>query len=255
MTRSSFFSKLKRMGLINKYCTDIRIQPSQTDFENKLGYYETFRLFMDLANTHAEKLGVGQLKLMSENLFWLTVKTRVRFFRRPKMGDLVEGQTWPVRPGSLRTDRCYRLKDQDGVLAEGRTEWAVMDLARGRLASVSSIFPEDLVFNEEPFSIIDFPRVMPADDTYTIKGEYKVTSADIDMGQHMNNTAYVRALTGMFSVQELKDMDIKEITVVFKTSAHEGDVLSMALRRNGNTIDCGLYFRDGKPSLLAQIIV
>ena len=243
------------MELINKYCTDIRIQPSQTDFENKLGYYETFRLFMDLANTHAEKLGVGQLKLMSGNLFWLTVKTRICFFRRPEMGDLVEAQTWPVRPLSLRTDRCYRLKDQSGVLAEGRTEWAVMDLGRGRLANLGGIFPEELIFNDESFSITDFPRIIPADDTYSMKGEYKVTSADIDMGLHMNNTAYVRALMGMFSLQELKDMEIKEITVVFKTSAHEGDVLSMALKRDGNTIDCGLYFKDGKPSLLAQIIV
>ena len=75
------------------------------------------------------------------------------------------------------------------------------------------------------------------------------------MGQHMNNTAYVRALMGMFSVQELKDMGIKEITVVFKTSAHEGDVLSMAYKKEGNTINCGLYFEDGKPSLLAQIII
>lgn len=243
------------MELINKYRTEIRIMPSQTDFVNRLGYYETFRMFMDLANAHAEKLGIDQLTLMNRSLFWLTVKTRIRFYRRPLMSDTVEGQTWPLKPGSLRTDRCYRLCDSKGPLAEGRTEWAIMDLSKGRLANLAEIFPQDLVFNEEDFPIDDFPRIMPADDSYDIKGTYRVTSSDIDMGQHMNNAAYVRALIGMFSVQELKDMDIKEITVVFKTSAHEGDVLSMALRRNGNTIDCGLYFRDGKPSLLAQIIV
>ena len=241
------------MGLINKYCTDIRIMPSQTDFVNRLGYYETFRLFMDLANMHAEKLGVDQLTLMNRSLFWLTVKTRIRFYRRPGMSCRVEGQTWPVRPLSLRTDRCYRLLDDEGPLAEGRTEWAIMDLSKGRLANLADLFPTELEFNEESFPIEDFPRIMPADDTYELKGTYKVTSSDIDMGQHMNNAAYVRALLGMFSVQELRDMDIKEITVVFKTSAHEGDVLSMPLKRTGNTIDTGLYFRDGKPALLARI--
>jgi len=70
---------------------------------------------------------------------------------------------------------------------------------------------------------------------------------------HMNNTAYVRALLGMFSIDELKERDIKEITVVFKTSAHEGDVLTMKEKRDGDVIDCGLYFSDGKPSLLARI--
>lgn len=242
------------MGLINKYCTDIRIMPSQTDFVNRLGYYETFRMFMDLANSHAEKLGIDQLTLMNRNLFWLTVKTRIRFYRRPLMSDTVEGQTWPLKPGSLRTDRCYRLCDSQGPLAEGRTEWAIMDLSKGRLANLTEIFPQDLVFNEESFPIEDFPRIVPADGSYEIKGTYGVTSSDIDMGQHMNNAAYVRALIGMFSVQELKDMDIKEITVVFKTSAHEGDVLSMPFRRTGNTMETGLYFQDGKPSLLAQIV-
>ena len=242
------------MGLINKYCIDIRIMPSQTDFVNRLGYYETFRMFMDLANSHAEKLGIDQLTLMNRNLFWLTVKTRIRFYRRPLMSDAVEGQTWPLKPGSLRTDRCYRLCDAQGPLAEGRTEWAIMDLSKGRLANLTEIFPQDLVFNDESFPIDDFPRIVPADGSYENKGTYRVTSSDIDMGQHMNNAAYVRALIGMFSVQELKDMDIKEMTVVFKTSAHEGDVLSMPFRRTGDTIDTGLYFQDGKPSLLAQIV-
>ena len=241
------------MELLNKYRTDITVMPSQTDFVNELGYYETFRLFMDLANMHATKLGVDQMTLMDRNLFWLTVKTRIRFYRRPSMSDVVEGQTWPLKPLSLRTDRCYRLLDSDGPLAEGRTEWAVMDLSRGRLANISDLFPPELVFNEESFPIEDFPRIMPADDTYEVKGTYKVASSDIDMGQHMNNAAYVRALLGMFSVQELGDMDIKEITVVFKTSAHEGDVLSMPMKRTGTTIDTGLYFRDGKPALLARI--
>lgn len=244
---------MQTMELINKYRTEIRIMPSQTDFVNRLGYYETFRMFMDLANAHAEKLGIDQLTLMNRSLFWLTVKTRIRFYRRPLMSDTVEGQTWPLKPGSLRTDRCYRLCDSKGQLAEGRTEWAIMDLSKGRLANLTEIFPQDLVFNEEDFPIDDFPRIMPADDSYDIKGTYRVTSSDIDMGQHMNNAAYVRALIGMFSVQELKDMDIKEMTVVFKTSAHEGDVLSMPLKRTGDIIDTGLYFQDGKPSFLARI--
>lgn len=253
MTHEGVLSRIGNMELLNKFSTQITVMPSQTDFINRLGYYETFRLFMDLANMHAEKLGVDQLTLMNRSLFWLTVKTRIRFYRRPGMSCRVEGQTWPVRPLSLRTDRCYRLLDDEGPLAEGRTEWAIMDLSKGRLANLADLFPTELEFNEESFPIEDFPRIMPADDTYELKGTYKVTSSDIDMGQHMNNAAYVRALLGMFSVQELRDMDIKEITVVFKTSAHEGDVLSMPLKRTGNTIDTGLYFQDGKPALLARI--
>ena len=241
------------MELINKYTTELRILPSQTDYVNKLRYHETFNVFMDLANRHAEILGIDQKTFMDKGLFWLTVKTRIRFDRRPTMSEIVQAQTWPIKPSSVRSDRCYRLLDENGVLAEGRTEWAVMDLNAGRLANLKELFPQELVFNEESFSIEDFPRIMPCDDTFTLKNKYTVISSDIDMGQHMNNVAYVRALMGMFSVQELKDMDIREITVIFKTSAHEGDVLSMLYKKEGDILNCGLYFEDGRPSLLAQI--
>ena len=241
------------MELINKYTTELRILPSQTDYVNKLRYHEIFNVFMDLANRHAEILGIDQKTFMDKGLFWLTVKTRIRFDRRPTMSEIVQAQTWPIKPSSVRSDRCYRLLDENGVLAEGRTEWAVMDLNAGRLANLKELFPQELVFNEESFSIEDFPRIMPCDDTFTLKNKYTVISSDIDMGQHMNNVAYVRALMGMFSVQELKDMDIREITVIFKTSAHEGDVLSMMYKKEGDILNCGLYFEDGRPSLLAQI--
>lgn len=242
------------MELLNKYCTDIRILPSQVDFSNRLGYYETFRLFMDIANMHAEKLGVDQGTLMADGRFWLTVKTRIRFFGRPRMGDSVQAQTWPVKPGSLRTDRCYRICNESGPLAEGRTEWAVMDIKSQRLSNVTEIFPEGLVFNEEDISVTDFPRIAAPDESCMEKGTYTVTSSDIDMGFHMNNCAYIRALLGMFSVQELKGMRISEITAIFKASAHEGDVLTMRERRDGNALECGLFLGDGKPSILAKIV-
>ncbi len=241
------------MELINKYTTDLQIMPSQVDYENRLRYHETFNVFMDLANRHAEILGIDQNTLMNKGLFWLTVKTRICFHRRPKMSDRIQAQTWPVKPSSVRSDRCYRILDDDGLLAEGRTEWAIMDMNTGRLANMKDLFPQELVFNEEPFSIEDFPRIAACDETYTLKNKYTVISSDIDMGQHMNNVAYVRALMGMFSVQEIKDMDIREITVIFKTSAHEGDVLSMLYKKEGDILNCGLYFEDGRPSLLAQI--
>ncbi len=242
------------MKLPNKFTMDTQVLPSQVDFQCKLGYYETFRFFMDLANRHATILGVGQSALMDKNLFWLTVKTRIKFFKRPLMGADIQAQTWPVKPGSLRTDRCYRLLDDEGLIAEGRTEWAVMDMDRLRLAPVGGIFPAELEFNEEEFSVVDFPRVAPSGDDCPAKGTYRVTSSDIDMGLHMNNAAYIRALIGMFPVSELKDMEIADITVIFKTSAHEGDELTYKEVRDGKTIDCGLYFPDGKSAVLARIV-
>ena len=74
------------------------------------------------------------------------------------------------------------------------------------------------------------------------------------MGMHMNNACYVRALLGLFTVQELQDMDIKEITLLYKASAHEGDVLDLYIKKNQNILEGGFYFKDSKPAILFQIV-
>lgn len=243
------------MSLPNKYTTEMKILPSSCDYAGKMGIFDTFKTFMDLANDHAFQLGVAQQQIAQDKLFWLTIKTRVRFTRRPDMSQMVKAETWPVKPGSLKTDRCYRLSDENGLLAEGRTEWAVLDNKTGRIANTSTVFPADLDFCQDAISFSDFPRVSVANEDFQIKGTYKVCSNDIDIGQHMNNTAYVRAMLGMFTTEELSQMDIKELSIIFKASAHEGDVLTMPVRRTDNMIETGLYFPDGKPAVLVQIIL
>ena len=242
------------MELPNKHTQELTVPPSGCDFEGKLGVYETFRTFMDLANTHAEKLGVDQMTLMDKGLFWLTVKTRIRFFRKAAMAERLTAETWPLAPLSLRTDRCYRISDENGPVAEGRTEWAVLDIRSGRLANIPSLFPADLKYNEDRVSIEDFPRINAPEGDIDLKGTYKVTSSDIDMGMHMNNAAYVRAILGFFTVEELRAMEIREMTVVFKASAHEGNELGMRVKKSDEGLDCALVLPDGKPAVLARIV-
>lgn len=241
------------MPLLNKYTMTTEVLPSQVDFQCKLGYYDTFRFFMDLANKHATILGVGQRSLMERDLFWLTVKTRVKFFRRPEMAQTIQAETWPVKPLSLRTDRCYRLLDNQGLIAEGRTEWAILDMNTQRLAPVGNIFPTELVFNSEDFSVTDFPRLVP-DNSSPALGTYHVTSSDIDMGIHMYNAAYIRALLGMISLSDLQKMDIQDFTIIFKSPAHQFDDLTYRELRTNNVIDCGFYFPDGKCAVLARLV-
>ena len=247
------------MEYLSKYTQNSSILYGATDYSGRLGIYDTFKECMELAGIHAKKLDMAQNDLMKRGLFWLTVKTRIRFYpeNKPLMGAPVTEETWPRKPLSFKTDRYYRISNESGLVAEGITEWAIMDFKNGRLANIPPLFPEDLVFSDEELSFSGFPviKVHKADsEEAEVRGTYKVTSSDIDAGLHMNNAAYIRALLGFFSVDELKEMEIQEMTAIFKKSAHEGDVLTMPVMKDGNVINTGLYFEDGSPAFLAQII-
>ena len=60
----------------------------------KLSIPNIFSLFMDIAAEDAMQIGLGPDDL-GENLFWLTVKTKIRFYERPEAMKTVTLDTWP----------------------------------------------------------------------------------------------------------------------------------------------------------------
>ena len=67
----------------------LTITPSLCDFDGKLSIPDCFSVFQDIAADHAERLGVGADAMINRGLFWLTVKTKIRFLRRPAMPETV----------------------------------------------------------------------------------------------------------------------------------------------------------------------
>lgn len=245
----------------NKYSKQVTVTPGMCDYSGRLGIFDTFSLFMDLASEHADIIGIGQPYLVAHSMFWLTVKTRIRFHERPFMMGRMTASTWPVKPTSFRTDRCYRLQHNEDIIAEGCTEWAIMNLNENRLEKLNTLFPEGFQFSDDTVQFEGFPRIDPSFDGCRSLGEVMVTSSDVDLGHHMNNAAYIRAILGKYTTSQLEGMKIQEMSVIFKTSAHEGDVLTMKERivasgeaLTGRTIETALLFPDGKPAALAQIV-
>lgn len=231
----------------------MKVLPSNCGFDNRLSYYETFRIFMDIANVQAEENGIDQGTLMNKGLFWMIARTRIVFHRRPFMQEIVTARTWPLKPGSRTGNRCYTLSDNNGLIAEGLSEWIVFDNKIGSLSSMEGFYPPQYEFSSESISFNTFPRLRPFEDNYTVKGNYQVSSSDIDMGLHMNNTIYIRAMLGLFSIEELEKMNIREISVVYKNPAHLDDMLQLRTRTVPEGLEAGFYFEDGRPAMLAMI--
>ena len=214
-----------------RYEKNYTVGPSDCDHTSRLGMPAAFEAFMDIASEHAESLDIGVTFMKETGLFWLTAKTRVRIYRNPRMEQNIVIETWPLRPRGIQEIRDYRIRSESGeVLAEGKTQWAMLDTGSGELIRMEELFPEDFEFVEE--KVLDEPFLRITDDVSDCEeiGSYTVRSVDIDLGGHMNNSAYVRALFGAFSTGELDDMKIHDCEVCFKKTCYEGDVLKFFKR-------------------------
>ena len=234
------------------YARKLRVGTSMCDASGRLSLAGTFALFQDIASEHAEEIGVGFADMQRRGAFWMTVRTRVRFHRRPRLMELVDARTWPAPPRSTRCDRFYTLSAGGRLLAEGRTEWCVYSFAKGAVMPTSEAgLSEDLRFSGE--TVLDGPYARFRHDFAEADrvASYAVRPSDVDLGQHMNNVAYLRMLADSFSVGELGKMQVREMEILFCMPCFEGEVLDVMRRRTDFGYEFGVRRPDGRYAALA----
>ena len=202
-----------------KYTKSLTVLPSQVDVDGKLGVSNTFDLFMDIATEAAGELGVGWDMLKRRGLFWITVKTRIKFLKRPDVMDTVQIVTWPEEPREKRCNRHYEIQKDGEPLVLGKTEWAIVSMLTRRPQAMAKVLPVDIAYPEEKACPEPFPMI-DEDFKDAPYAEHRVGATDIDMARHMNNVAYVRAIVNSFSLKEWKKLGVKAMDVIFRASAH-----------------------------------
>ncbi len=231
---------------------ELLIPPSACDYNGRLGYAGAFGVFMDLATEHAERLGAGLGAMRAKDRFWLTVKTRIVFFDRPRISEAVRLSTWPEKPGPLRFNRSYELRRAGELLVAGRTEWAVLNTATNRLAPSADLLPEGLEYERGSALDSGYARCPGSFEGIEPFAAYRVRCTDIDVGGHMNNAAYPRALFGAFSSAQLQAMDVRSVDLVFRAPCFEGDTLQFYKKERENGLDLRMA-RGDETVLLARI--
>jgi len=232
---------------------EFKVPISLCDDRSLMSYPAIFSLFMDLASEHGPEIGLGLDDLGKKNLFWLTVKTKVKVHRRPDMLTPVAASTWPEKPGRVRCNRYYTLHCGEELLAEGKTEWALIDTVSGRLCRFADVYPQDLPHIDDTVCDEAFTRIGEDFSDSVCLGTYTVKSTDIDLGRHMNNAAYVKALFGFFTTGQLAKMDITDIEVTFKNACFEGEELQVYRRDANDGCEIGFIKADGKSAFLAKL--
>jgi acyl-ACP thioesterase len=207
---------------------------------------------MDLATEHALHLGVGFAAMRERDCFWLTVKTKIVFHDRPALSEAVRLATWPEKPGPLRFNRSYELRRSEELLISGRTEWAVLNTAAGTLVPSADIMPAGLTYERGSAIGESYARVPDRFSAADAFADYTVRASDIDLGGHMNNAAYPRALFDAFSIAELKAMQLRSVDLIFRAPCYEGDRLTFYKKEGDGAIDLRVA-RGEETVLLARI--
>ena len=237
---------------IPKYDMPWTILPSVTDSSGKLSIPDCFSLFMDVAAVHAPMLKCGTEDLAKQGLFWLTVRSKIKIIRRPRMMEEVVLSTWPEEPKETRCNRDYSITKDGEPLVLGKTLWAVLNIKTNRLHKVDVLYPEgfkavDDLAIPEPFT--QFDKDFQGEEFAACT----VRSTDIDFGGHMNNIAYIRAIESLFPAKEWQEKKISEMEIHYKRACYEGDVLKFQKKAEGDSLQLAAFLPNGKVAVYASL--
>ncbi len=235
------------------YKRDMSVPMSMCDFQGRLSIADTVGIFMDMATEVTELLDIGLTAMERDSFFWLTVRTRCRFHRRPKALEQITAATWAHAMQRAVCNRYYTLSQGEELLAEGKTEWMVLDKLTGGLAA--SLGPGFYSFPASDETVCDGKKTRVSRDFGGDKllGLYSVRSTDIDIGHHMNNIAYIRAILGMVPTAELRELNIREFEAVYISPCLEGQELSIYRRDCEDGFELGLFRPDGQLAATAKV--
>ncbi len=231
--------------MYNKLEKQFLIPASICDNTARIGIADIFALFMDLATEHGAALKLSRNDLAKHNLFWIITKTKIRIFDRPKMLQKVTLATWPAAPGKIQCERFYKVTDGGTLLFEGKNEWAMLNMQTNKLARISEAYPPEIVHLEDTACDIPFARASKNFDDAKVLASYTVRSVDIDSSQHMNNVAYVRAVLGAFTCDEIDKMNIAEADITYRLQCYEGETLTLKQRDIDGGCEIGIIKEDG----------
>ena len=235
-----------------KFTKDIKILPSMCDDTSMLGIASVFDIFQDYATLHADMHDIGPEGMHRRKTFWVITKTRININRLPIVMDDVEINTWIQPADRASCERDYSITMNGETLVYGRSIWAVMSRETGRLVPMKELYPV-VDFDEPRPDEKPFARAGKTFDEADELGSYTVRSTDIDIGGHMNNVHYIRAMLNCFSTAKLKEMNIKEVEVNFISQTYEGETLTFKSRRTENGLEIGALNSDGKTVFIAIV--
>lgn len=208
------------------------------------------RYMQDCANCHMEADGPSYRELFDKGLAFILSRMKVVFHEPLRGHDIVEGSTWACEGKGVSFPRCYELK-RDGVLcAEGKSIWALCDVNSHRLCRVDFA---GLTYRTDDELDIALPRMIKPITELEKVGDKTVVFADVDINKHMNNTVYADMFWNY--VPELDKLLPLTFDIFYKSEAKLGTKLEIFRAKSEN----GYFFRsvgeDGRVNAEAEFTV
>ena len=208
---------------------------TDVDFKERLRPFRAFELLEDLADMHAEQLGIGMESPIMEGYAWVVARNHVQLFSMPKLGQTIKIITWPGERQRMLYPRLFKIENEEGKCIGGAYSiWTLLDRQRQRLAShpqINALFPD----TSEMQSPVSVPKKLKAPVHTRAPRYYTPAYSDLDRNRHVNNARYISWICDCFDPALFEEKSILDLEINYVNQAFAGQTVRMDIGEAGDS--------------------
>ncbi|MDR1693936.1 MAG: hypothetical protein LBR70_01915 [Lactobacillaceae bacterium] len=230
------------------------IRTYEVDKNGDLRIITLFNIFQDMADEHAEKLGVGLTFCLKTGFAWVGSRYHIKINRLPKIHEKIKIKTWPSEQQKFGAVRDFAVVDKDeNEIISASSLWVLINIERRRPVPLSENLPYFSIHKVRSLQT-EFPKI-PEIINAEKSVDFRVRYDDIDINNHVNNAVYPLWASEGVDIGFHADHSIAELEIEFKKEGLLGETISVETTMNAETslhsVKCK---EDGRELSRARII-
>lgn len=224
-----------------------------TDAFRRVTVTQMLVYMQEASNHHMESVGMPLDTLRdTKGLAFILSKMRIAVYEPLYAFEDITVQTWTCPSRAFSTERFYRIKRGEEIIAYAASTWALVDIDKKTPVTQSE---SGLVFENEDMPTLEVPIRfrLPKDTVLESLGKRKIVYSDLDYNMHMNNTRYANMLCDFMPIDEVGK--IKGMLLCYVREAAFGDEIEALCAKIGNDRFFRTVNSKGETCLEAQVLL
>jgi len=215
-----------------KYAKEYNIRSYECDKHENIRLLTLMNILQDIADSNADKMGVGYDFCVKNNLAWVAANYHVKILRTPKLHEKIIINSWPSEERKLSAIRDYEILDEQGnVIVQASTQWVLIDFTTKRPQLLRAKLPHYEILNEKA-DAFEFKNIV-VPEQFNFEKDFVVRFDDIDVNNHVNNAVYPLWFSESVDCDFRNTYTVCELEIIFKKEAHVGELIKSMSVRNG----------------------
>lgn len=215
------------------YRDELPLRTCHCDMQGRWRPSAILEAMQEAAGTHAELLGCGRDRLLSDNIVWIISRVELHMDRYPAIGERVTVETFPMPCRRCFFPRYFVFRDALGnTLGCAGTLWVLLDLTTRRMTAPQSV-AECIPNNADLMPPLPLPHTVPRTDG-TVQTLLRTAAySDLDVNAHVNNARYADWLSDALGTAVMRQYCLRTLHINYAAEVLPDAEIEMQLVRNG----------------------